>query len=153
MKNSVFEKWQDRIVWMAGKKEPTEEEWTAYCNLLPEVAAQNKQKSKPLNVLVVTDGGGPNFKQRTEFMKATKGIQFISPVVTSSRVARAIITVFTWSDNNNKAFAPSDIQAAFDFMDVAKKDRPDLWRAVVALQAKFGVPVISVEQATPFIGK
>jgi hypothetical protein len=151
MNKSIFEQWQDRIVWMAAKQEPTEEEWTAYCDLLPQVAAKNKAKSKPLNVLVVTDGGGPNFKQRTQFMKATKGIRFISPVVTSSLVARAIITVFTWSDNNNKAFAPSEIRAAFDFMDVDQKDRADMWQSVIKLQARFGAPVASVAQATPFV--
>src|SRR4051794_36355344 len=111
-KHSVFEQWQDRrIIWLAGKKEPTDAEWAGYCQLLPKVAESNRDKSKPLNVLVVTDGGGPNFKQRTEFMKVTKeaGIRFVSPVVTASLLARAIITVFTWSDNTNKAFSPSDI--------------------------------------------
>ena len=57
-------------------------------------------------------------------------------VVTTSRVVRGIVTATSWLGSNVRAFAPSNIDEAFDYLDVPKPLRAGLLERVALLKRR-----------------
>jgi len=72
--------------------------------------------------LIVTDGGGPNAKQRNEFAKAVEGSKTRTAIITGSPVARTILTAMRWFTPTIRGFTPGDIYAAFAYLEIAPAD-------------------------------
>src|SRR5687768_13445407 len=92
--------------------DPSDADWDAFLKDLAAVAPGLR------GVLVYTSGPGPSVSQRARgnavLAKAPANLPIA--VMTSSRVARGIVTAFSWAvDRNIKAFAPTDFQGAVDF--------------------------------------
>lgn len=100
------------------KDEPTHLDWS-------DVLAWTRDRcARPgiAKFLIVTDGGGPNAKQRNEFAKAVEGRKTRTAIITGSAVARSILTAMQWFTPTIRGFAPGDIYAAFAYLEIAPVD-------------------------------
>jgi hypothetical protein len=68
-------------------------------------------------VLVVTDGENPSAAQR-ESLNARFPLKVRAAVVTSSAVARGVVTIFSWFNPLIRGFTPSDFNAALTYLNV-----------------------------------
>jgi hypothetical protein len=104
---------------------PTDAEWDAYVDVL---------MAQPFDGLVVwTDGVGPNAGQRKRLLARLGTREQLTAVITSSILARGIVTALSWVNVPIRAFSPNDVDAAIEFIG-AGRDRDRVLRAGVALR-------------------
>jgi hypothetical protein len=100
--------------------DPSDADWDAFLkDLVPVVPVLR-------GMLVYTAGPGPSVSQRARANAVLAKAQANLPiaVMTSSRMARGIVTAFSWAvDRNIKAFAPTDFQGAVDFLGLSPDDQ------------------------------
>ena len=116
MKTNIATKILDDVVLVYNNEEnPSEEEWPGYITL------QSKLK---LPVLVVTDGGAPNAKQRSEINTHFVGRKVA--VLTDSKVALAVLTALFWFNKSMRGFAAEEYEPALRYLGTRLS--PDLAR-------------------------
>ncbi|WP_394836434.1 hypothetical protein LVJ94_05955 [Pendulispora rubella] len=94
--------------------------------------------------MVVTDGPGPNAAQR-ETMNKRIPAPFLVAVVTHAVMARRIVSVLSWFNPNIRAFAPADLPAALDYLDVRAEDQAGVIERVAEMRIQLsGAGVESV---------
>src|SRR5262245_37441731 len=84
-----------------GSASPDLEEWTLYCRDFEEHA------SNMAGTIVVTDGVGPNARQRSLLVEAQGKHVRPAAIVTSSRLALGIMTAINWLGGDLKGFSPN----------------------------------------------
>ncbi|MFT3924470.1 MAG: hypothetical protein QM778_18170 [Myxococcales bacterium] len=91
---------------------PTVDEWTALCG---EVAHLRRETR---GVIIYTEGGGPDSKQRELLRAALQNTPQHVAVLTHSSVVRLISTTLNWLFGRQTicAFAPSDLDGALAFL-------------------------------------
>lgn len=97
-----------------GKPAPNDEEWDEYL-------AFYRDNKKCRQMLVVTDGGGPNAKQRAKTNEHTKDTAMRVAVCTDVTVVYGIVTALSWFNSEMKVFAKSRIGDAFTYLKVDQK--------------------------------
>jgi hypothetical protein len=102
---------------------PSEAEWKALFPLLPGTRC----------LCMFTDGGGPNAAQRKTGLAAGLNALPVS-VVTSSSLARGMVTAFSWAGMRVRAFAPSETDKAFAFLELTELERESTWLAFSRLR-------------------
>lgn len=108
---------------------PTDREWQLALDLVRERVSEIRCG------LIVTDGGGPNAQQRKaldEQLKHQRGTP--RAVVTSSAIARGIVTATSWLGHRLKAFSPDELSLAFEFLEVPHERRAALMAQVQKLR-------------------
>lgn len=93
---------------------PTEEEWKAY---LDYYLAHERQCTR---TLVVTQGGGPNAKQRGDTAKVIQSSPTRVAIVTTSTLVRGIATALSWFNKRVQSFGPAEMDAALRHLDVTE---------------------------------
>jgi hypothetical protein len=135
-------------VW--NRSQPTEEEWAIYLPEVRRAIADCRTNNDYLRFLVFTDGGAPSASQRAKTLEGglVKGTR--TAVVTANRIARGIVTAFSWFDISMKAFAPQEIVKAFEFLKV-----PTIQHKVILAEARRlerqiegGVPTVVLADET-----
>jgi hypothetical protein len=104
---------------------PTDAEWDAY---LAEAASSVR------GTLVVTDGGGPNAKQRAAIANIAGIAELPTAIITSSILARGIVTAISWLGKNIRAFSPAEIGAAMDYLGIGSSKRAELSQRIARLK-------------------
>jgi hypothetical protein len=103
--NLVYDCRDDIILAVHNEEPPTNEEWTPYVDF-----ANTREGQRVVLSVVYSDGGGPNAKQRQLMLKARQAERVPSVIISSSIVARGIITALTWLGKSNvTACAPDDL--------------------------------------------
>jgi hypothetical protein len=123
-------------------QEPSREAWSAHC-----LEAERRCKEVK-GVLVYTDGGGPDSRQREELRRAFAGKSPITAIVTASASARGIVTGLNWffREPRIKAFSPQDLEGALEYLGQAGPvPRGEVLHTLEALAAELGVEL-------PFVG-
>jgi hypothetical protein len=153
MVNSVFRRVDRTMVWLCNSEPPRDSEWHAYVDAVRRAVGDCSAKRDFLRFLVVTDGGGPNATQRAmtttdDLIKNTR-----TAVITCSRIARGIVTAFSWFDVRMKAFAPADVGKAFDFLELSRSEALAAWAATADLKCAVnsGVQTISLCEQAPML--
>ena len=110
---------------------PTDQEWQLALDLVREHVSEIRCG------LIVTDGGGPNAHQRKALDEQLMH-QRATPraVVTSSAVARGIVTATSWLGHRLKAFSPDQLSLAFEFLEVPIERRAALMEQVRKLRVE-----------------
>jgi len=116
---------------------PADAEWKAYLALL--------ERSVPsvTGILVTTDGAAPDAGQRAAMARllAKVGGRFRTAVITSSRVARGVVTLMGWFNSDIRAFEPDELSVAFDHLGVADPyAREHLRRRLLMLRIQMVMP-------------
>jgi hypothetical protein len=149
--NNGFAERGSLIVWVGGDKEPTAAEWDPYVTVVARQSERALRTKKPLFVLVVADSGAPSAQQREQVVKAGVGAPSRTALLSSSPVARGVITVFSWFNFNMKAFAPKDVMKACAFIEIAAADVKSVWLEVERVEAGLDQRVRAVKEAAPFV--
>jgi hypothetical protein len=109
-----------------GVNPPSNEEWNAMINGF--IANQ----SQITGVLVYTAGGAPNALQR----KRSRDISNMpkTALLTDSALARAAMTALNLFIKSFKAFAPNDLNGAFEYLAVPPDSQDAIKQTLSALQ-------------------
>jgi hypothetical protein len=135
------------VLLVHGPSTPAAAEWTRYVLALEAIGKEQPQ----VTLLVVAEDTGPSSAQREELARhAPKGIR--TSVVTTSTIARSIVTLIGWIDAGIRAYAPAQIDEAFKHLAVPPDRRPAVLRQVAAMRAQLsGVGVCSDEAASALL--
>lgn len=102
------------LIYVSSKRSPSDSDWTEYAAWF--------QKTNPPGSTVVSvvyeRNGGPNAAQRKQINEMTARCQVKAAVIAVSPIARGILTALSWFKDGYKAFNPSEMEAAFEFLDV-----------------------------------
>jgi len=112
-----------------GDAPPSDGDWDEF---LAAVAAASNLRA----FLICADNHGPNVSQRAKLAKMRSKFPLPKAVVTTSMVVRGIVTATSWLGSNVRAFAPSHIDEAFDYLDVPKPLRAGLLERVALLKTR-----------------
>jgi hypothetical protein len=115
-----------------GDGTPESGEWKDYCTVMSTMGDTD-------NMLIFSAGGGPNLMQRRDLEQITNRLRGSVAVVTSSRVARGIVTAISWVKKEIKAFNPDQRQAAFDYLRLEPKQAEEAMRVALELSRELGV--------------
>lgn len=132
------------MVLVHGEEKPSDEDWDHYVGSL----YREYNSGRLRRVLVYCDGPGPTPAQRKKLShmvsKSDHPIQ--TAVVTKGVIARTIVTALSWF-HEIRAFAPNELDKAFEHLTIPGIDRYLVQRVVVALRAQLATgsesPVVS----------
>jgi hypothetical protein len=109
----------DLMVFVSGEASPSELEWQGYLRTLEDAVQRARQTGGPLNFFIFVDEGAPNPKQRGAVVDALRGLSTHTAVVTTSKLARHLITVFGWFGLTLRGFSPLQLEAAAEYLELA----------------------------------
>jgi len=103
----------DVMVTVHGPLPPTDEEWRAYLEFSRTCVGRVTRS------LVVSSGAGPNGRQRTMLMKEFPEFAPVPvAVVSDSSMTRGIVTALSWFGKKIRAFQPSQLTEALEYLGV-----------------------------------
>jgi hypothetical protein len=103
----------DRLFIVAyGATSPTDEEWSDYLGLVQRHGIDRTQH------IIFTEGGAPTSAQRRRVAALLDGRAVPVAVLSASARVRAMVTALSWLNPRIKAFPPSALPEALDFLDV-----------------------------------
>ncbi len=104
------------VLFVAGKHPLDDREWDGYVQFLGETLVPG---SNPV-CLVLTEGAGPTATQRQRLNEVIAPVfrEFKTAVITSSHIARGILTAMSWIYPVYHVFSPGEIDAALRFLGI-----------------------------------
>jgi len=101
----------DLLLTVHGAAPPTDEEWRAYLEFCRTLVGRVTRS------VVMSSGAGPNGRQRSLLMKEFPEFAPIPvAVVSESSTTRGIVTALSWFGKNIRAFRPSELTGAFEYL-------------------------------------
>jgi hypothetical protein len=119
------------VVVVHGDAPPSDEDWDGYVDFLREAIVGRRG-------LVITDGAGPNGRQREQLVALPQVTAAPFAVVTPSAVARGIVTALGWLGQSIKAFSPARIDDALQHLEVPPELRPWMLKQIASLRTELG---------------
>ncbi len=116
----------DLLLAMFATEPPAGAEWKSYLAAASSLKANDK-------MLIFSVGGAPTALQRKEVEDSTREHEGPVAVVTTSRIARGVVTALRWMGSDNiKAFDPGGREQAFEYLGLsAEQSGRTLTRAKV----------------------
>jgi hypothetical protein len=111
---------------------PSRDEWDEWMQALRSIPAQR------LSVLAVTDGGGPNTVQRSEFIKYLKGARIRIAVVSDALIVRGIVTAISWFTDGIRLFSPDAFADAASHLELSSEQIDAVRTKIKAMAAALG---------------
>jgi hypothetical protein len=108
----------DLVVFVSGAAAYADEEWQEYVRHAENVAPRWRHRADIYKYFIFVDDGAPNAAQRGSVMRATEGVKGRAAVVTGGLLARKIITAFGWLGAPMRGFAPSEVRAAAEYLQL-----------------------------------
>jgi hypothetical protein len=143
MSHKTMEFFRDRdvMVFLSTKEQPTIVEWDAYVAAITALATP----SGPLRgILVVSDGGGPDARQRAQVVKAFGDHSVPLAICSASALERGIVTAMRWIYRAKVAsFGFDDVGRALAFLGVEAARWPGIAEQIRGAQRKQGWHVVS----------
>jgi hypothetical protein len=115
------------MLWQT-KNEPTDAEWSECILKLDALLQAMKPGARDVKVLVHTDGGAPNEKQRGVLQKSLAKTPIRVAVVTDDMKARITSSTVALANRNQRSFATADLAQAYTYLGLS----PDECRAAEA---------------------
>lgn len=109
---------EDLMLFMAGMAAPPEPEWSEYVVLLASASERLRPLNKPMRFLCFVDDSPPNAKQRSAVVDALAGLSSKTAVITTSVLARNLITVFSWLGLSVKGFSPNSLESVAEYLEL-----------------------------------
>jgi hypothetical protein len=119
------------VVVVHGDAPPSDEDWDGYVSFLMEAIVGRRG-------LVITEGAGPNGRQRERLVALPQVTASPFAVVTSSAVARGIVTALSWLGQSVKAFSPAKIDDALHHLEVPPDLRPWMLKQIASMRSELG---------------
>jgi hypothetical protein len=115
------------------KAPPSDGEWTTYLEALEQAVARFDGVARHVRALSISDGGGPDAKQREQlkaFMRRATGSRGVASIVTADPIGRGIVKALSWFNPDTRGFAPNQMRAAIDYLGLALEQRGDFERVL-----------------------
>lgn len=115
-----------------GSGAPSVTEWEGW------LAEYRRRSSGLKGVLVYSFGGGPSSKQRTDVLKIVEKLQYVpkTVMVTSSTIARGIITAMSWfvaPQKRAEVFSLPQLEDAFAALGLIESERQQVYECIARL--------------------
>lgn len=135
MKTLSFAKCAGAMVVVHTEAAPEPNEWVTYVATLAAVLGANPCTP----VLVITEGGGPDARQRAQLKDAVGAASGRVAICTHSGIARRMITAIGWITHGTlRGFDHDDLPAAMTFLDLAPARLGEIKAQIHKLQAAIG---------------
>ena len=121
------------LVFVHGAEPPADSEWEELLSLF-RMATEEGQTS--LRVLVYSEGGAPNARQRAQLNEVLAGIKPRVAVLTPSATARAVGVAISWFNPDLRVFSGDELGRGLDHLDVNHGERRILTHALTELRAQ-----------------
>jgi hypothetical protein len=95
-----------------GASSPTDDEWSSYLGLVQRHGIDRTQQ------IIFTEGGAPTSAQRRQLAAFLDGRTVSVAVLSGSACVRVTVTALSWLNSRIKAFPPSALSEALEFLDV-----------------------------------
>ena len=138
MKNIAYKVIDRLFIVVYGGKDPTDDEWVGY---LREVERHGIERTVQL---ISTDGGGPTVTQRRYLNELLAGRAVPVAVMSGSTPIRGMVTALSWFNREIRAFPPTVLSDALDYLQVPQSRIDLIQREMLKLRASLG----SDERAT-----
>lgn len=119
----------DVFVVAHSKVAPSNEEWDEY------LAYYHEHAKMVFRTLVMTEGGGPDPKQRAKTTEGIKDSPVKVAVCTDAVGVRGIVTALSWFNKRIKAFSKANVSDALTYLDVTPKNAEKVLAEVPKLRA------------------
>ena len=121
------------VVLIHGTTAPSESDWSGYLDLVRSLDPPDLK----VRVLVLSDGGAPTPSQRAQLAAAIKTregqVEIRCAIITSSTFARGVMNAFRLIRPGYRAFNPSDLGQAFDYLQVSPVHAEAIKRRITTL--------------------
>src|SRR5690349_14838883 len=97
-------------------KPPSDAEWNDY---LEKFRRHGPEK---IRTLIFTDGRSPTAAQRKMVNDMLAGKPTTAAVICSSPLVRGVVTALSWFNPKIKVFAPNELNAALEYLNVDTKE-------------------------------
>jgi hypothetical protein len=87
-------------------------------------------------LVVFGESDGPNARQRKQLQPLSNFERLPTAVITTSFVARGVVTALSWFGATIRAFAPAFVEDAFSWLGLSTDERLDVLRRVATLKAQ-----------------
>ena len=116
-------------IWCHTTVDPPQDEWDAALQTLTELKRRDPTTLDRLRMLVITDGGSPNLKQRAQLnvgVLENAGAKSVKTVCLSTALSnplkRRIVQAVLWTNPNFKAYGPGQYKEALAQLGVSSTD-------------------------------
>lgn len=134
MKTMSFEEKDKFFILVHGEDPPSDPEWEQWVAALGKYSAQVPQ----LRVLVVSRGGGPSMSQRKRLKEVLGSAPLPTAVITTSQLARTIVTIIRLTSPEIAAFSPENKAQAYRHLGFTDADSVWLDQAVAQREREIG---------------
>lgn len=126
------------FTWLNTSIDPEPDVWTHWVKQVQQAKLQAPDSGKIFRTFVVSDGGAPNAKQRTELFSDVRRGEGLAAVVTSALnhpLRRSIATAISWFNPGFRAFPPEKSRAAFEHVGCLRAEEQEaVWDALLRMQ-------------------
>lgn len=138
MKTLAFGKAAGCIVFVSGKYPLDNSEWDAYARFLRAELVPDANNSG----LIFTEGAGPTASQRQLLNEVLAPVvhNLKAAVMTSSALARGILTAMSWIYPVYQAFSPTETDEAIHFLGLPQHAAPEVKQLLYKLRAELYRP-------------
>lgn len=130
MKNLAIKVIDRLFIVVYGTHDPTDEEWSAYLDLAERHGIEQTMQ------LICTDGGEPTATQRRQLNEILDGRTVPVAVVSGSTRVRGTVTALSWFNRKIKAFPPSGLRDAIDYLEIPASRADLIEREIRQLRAE-----------------
>jgi hypothetical protein len=122
---------RDTVVFVLGSRSPADDDWERLASYYRQAAATRR-----VQLLVSTEGGSPNAKQRARLKESVNVVGVRVAIVTSSVLARAAGAAVRWFNPHLRVFAPGELERALDYLELRDEYRHEARAALATLRSE-----------------
>ncbi|CAN5661468.1 hypothetical protein BH09MYX1_BH09MYX1_40840 [soil metagenome] len=124
-------------VWLHTSVDPPMRDWDAAIKRILDHRAKHRIPIERLRSFVVSDGGSPNARQRTQLAKeiyeSKPSKASVVTTVLSNPIKRGVATAIQWLNSDFRFYEPRDVDAALSWIGLEGQFEP-LYAEFVVLQ-------------------
>jgi hypothetical protein len=135
---------RDTVVFVLGSRSPADDEWQRLIDYYRQAAA-----SRRVQLLVSTEGGSPNAKQRAWLKESVNVVGVRVAIVTSSVLARAAGLAVRWFNSHLRVFAPGELERALDYLELSDEYRQEVRAGLASLRSEVRVLTARKDERGP----
>jgi hypothetical protein len=128
----------DLMLFVCGDASPSDSEWQEYIRFMEELTRRMRTSSNALKLLVFADNGGLTPKQRASVVEVLRGVSTRTAVVSTSMVARNLITAFGWLNFAVRGFAPNQLDQISEYLDLPAGHISEVMAAAASMAPSIG---------------
>ena len=128
----------DLVVAVCGREPLSVADWSELERCVEDLLRPLRPARRAIKILVFTDEGAPNARQRASIVGLLRGATARVAVVTSSVIARNVVTAFGWLRMPMKGFAPTQVSSVAPYLELSNEQLDQALSQAAALAPRIG---------------